>query len=237
MPSATGPPPSASWTTDLPLLAVVLSYATLVPFTKVEESFNMQATHDILYHGTDLAAYDHLEFPGVVPRSFLGALGLASLTSPVAAVAWALGLPKLVAQFAMRNVLGGVLWYSFRQFRIAVSERFGNDAGQWLVLVTCTQFHLPFYMSRTLPNVFALAVVLWAFRFWVERRYPALVMGLVGATVIFRCDVVVLLCPLLLMLLLLRQISILDSIKYGAISGFSTLGEFVIYYFRPQAWE
>jgi alpha-1,6-mannosyltransferase len=42
----------------------------------------MQAAHDFLAHRTNLAAYDHHDFPGVVARTFIGPLVLALLSWP-----------------------------------------------------------------------------------------------------------------------------------------------------------
>jgi len=76
---------------------VVLLHLLVAPYTKVEESFNIQALHDILIHGIpsplDKEAgdffsyyYDHVFFPGSVPRTFVGAAFLSGLARPFAAL-------------------------------------------------------------------------------------------------------------------------------------------------------
>lgn len=68
----------------------VLIHLVVSPYTKVEESFNIQAVHDILVHGIPsnnpdqffTANYDHMSFPGSVPRTFVGALILSGLSRP-----------------------------------------------------------------------------------------------------------------------------------------------------------
>ena len=70
--------------------ALILLHLVVAPYTKVEESFHIQAIHDILAYGiptsnvseTLRADYDHFTFPGAVPRTFVGAALLAGLARP-----------------------------------------------------------------------------------------------------------------------------------------------------------
>jgi alpha-1,6-mannosyltransferase len=80
----------SSWPFLALIPAAILLHLFLSPHTKVEESFNLQAVHDILVHGIPgsnakqffEANYDHVAFPGSVPRTFAGALVLSGLSRP-----------------------------------------------------------------------------------------------------------------------------------------------------------
>lgn len=139
----------------------MIIHLLVTPFTKIEELFNIQATHDILTFGIPLSdvherlssQYDHFESPGPVPRTFVGPLLMASMTRPIITV---VGIRY--AQIAMRCVLGLLNAAALLHFKANIASAFGTSAGRWYLVMQATQFHIMFYISRTLPNTFAFAL-------------------------------------------------------------------------------
>nr|CAB3221180.1 dol-P-Man:Man(7)GlcNAc(2)-PP-Dol alpha-1,6-mannosyltransferase [Phallusia mammillata] len=195
------------------LLSVTLGYVVVTPFTKVEESFNLQAVHDILYHGRNLSKYDHQQFPGVVPRSFVGPLVVATLTYPLKLLLEFFGFTKLFVQYAARMVLGSLVLCGLFKFLKAIEKVFGKDTSKFCAIITVTQFHLLFYASRPLPNIFALTVVLPALASWLNRDIQQFVCLAGFGIIIFRFELVILFGICLLISLFRRELN-LNNVLY-----------------------
>ncbi|VDM65121.1 unnamed protein product [Strongylus vulgaris] len=89
------------------VVIAMLIHLLMAPGTKVEESFNVQATHDLIYHTYNISAlhfqYDHNEFPGVVPRTFAGPIYLALFGLPMRFIFFLLDIPKFWMLFIGRE--------------------------------------------------------------------------------------------------------------------------------------
>jgi alpha-1,6-mannosyltransferase len=179
------------------IFIVVIFYTITCPYTKVEESFNLQATHDLLYLNKNITQYDHHEFPGVVPRTFIGPLVLATLSSPLF-LFWKGHTDKILTLYLVRVVLGFLNSFAISKFRKFLSNKFGYDVSIIFIVLTCSQFHLLFYISRTLPNSFAFGLVLLGLSYKFQNKNVLGITFLVIATVLFRCDVAILLFSVLL---------------------------------------
>ncbi|KAI8059375.1 Alg9-like mannosyltransferase family-domain-containing protein [Gilbertella persicaria] len=183
------------------LFILIAIEAYLAPFTKVEESFNLQATHDLL-HRVD--RYDHLDFPGVVPRTFVGAVLLSVCTWP-----WLQLFPSLSLldqQVLVRLVLAAFVVFSLGQFASGVRAVFGSTTATFTIALLLCQFHLVFWSSRTLPNTLALPWVELGLSHWISslsetsrRTYHLkwMIRYLTFAGIVFRFEAGILLVVLL----------------------------------------
>ncbi|CAK9149406.1 unnamed protein product [Ilex paraguariensis] len=231
---------------DLLLGSIAAFYVFMVPYTKVEESFNVQAMNDFLYHHHHIDKYDHLEFPGVVPRTFIGALVVSILASPITLTMNLLHLPKLYGLFAARLVLGSMILSTLRFFRVQ-TDREGVGGKGLAVLVSllkalsrriygCLLGSLGRAVLSSLRNNLILVLPVYqlccsefteeqfdpgtsgipvnlAYGYWFKGSFYAALQCLICATIIFRCDMLLLLSPFGLELLLTKSVSFWKGLK------------------------
>lgn len=172
---------SLTWLVGFPCLLALVTWRTVSwPYTKVEESFTIQAVHDILSYGVSPAAlerFDHQVFPGAVPRSFVGPLALAAVSYPLLRLCRAVGAVQTSAdvQVVVRLCLGAANAAAsafFAQACFASANDAKNTRGSvslsalrqlgFFFAITATQFHFGFWVSRTIPNSIALPFVMIA---------------------------------------------------------------------------
>ena len=160
-------------------VVAMVVHVLAAPFSKVEESFNTQALHDLATLPLSrLSDFDHQSFPGVVPRTFLGAVVLTVLALPLRTLLAALtsdGSSLLHLQVMYRLLLGLVSVLSLGHLRRASVARLGARPGKLMMaLFALCQFHLPFYCSRLLPNTYSLIACTWAHALWMRVSQPFL---------------------------------------------------------------
>ncbi|KAI0819273.1 Alg9-like mannosyltransferase family-domain-containing protein [Trametes gibbosa] len=238
---------------DAILLLVSWTYASLAPYTKVEESFNLHAIHDVLMYGIGRESiqkkYDHFVFPGAVPRTFVGSVLLAALSKMFIWVGLYFGhvTDKVDIQVLVRLALATVNAVGLSILRRAVSRRFGGPTSVLFVLLTCSQFHLLFWMSRTLPNMFALFPANVALSMLVDRAPNSTrpsqrnvhwaIALLTFAAAVFRSELALILGPLVVLAIVCQYTSIANILWIGIISGsFSVALTVVVDSYFWQKW-
>ncbi|RPB04194.1 hypothetical protein L873DRAFT_1759446 [Choiromyces venosus 120613-1] len=219
-------------------LLTILTHLVSAPYTKVEESFNLQATHDILQYGLARenttaslqADYDHFTFPGAVPRTFVGPVILSGLSRPLIDVVEG----RVNGQLVVRGVLGVFSALSLNLFTRAVRKSYGSTTAVLYTLFQLSQFHLPYYSSRLLPNTFALILSTTAFSFLLPAPgtpsklqvgyYKVGIYILTFTSVVFRSELAILLAFISLQLLFTRRVHLGNVIAAGVAGGIIGLG-------------
>ncbi|SCV04038.1 LAME_0H15258g1_1 [Lachancea meyersii CBS 8951] len=248
---------------SLLILLTIFAHLYISPFTKVEESFTIQAVHDILNYGVlDISEYDHLQYPGVVPRSFVGPLILSAISVlPLKVLRIfnsSFSPSNLDTQFLVRSIIGltnglGLIYLKNQAQKLldrrAQESHFkkhdGNEAdkpknshiGLFFCIFCVSQFHLMYYSSRPLPNfVIVLPLVNFALGLVLNGKKPHFAISLLAfCSIVFRLELIGLTAGLALSLLSTRRISLSKTVMFGSLG--AMLGATVSLYVDSYFWQ
>ncbi|KAG7887741.1 hypothetical protein KL935_005316 [Ogataea polymorpha] len=195
-----------TWALDWILFATVVYHLLISPYTKVEESFNLHAVHDLINYGIyDVPHFDHKEFPGAVKRSFVGSLMIFIVSKPLLTIvdildAW---IPsssfyhkdtQLVRQITVRFALGLVNLITFIKLRGAIFKSVrlsvhGERIQLWFSILQFSQFHFFYYASRTLPNFVAMPMVSTGISWILQGRTTSGICIIMATGIILRTEI------------------------------------------------
>lgn len=203
----------------------------LAPFTKVEESFSLQAIHDILAYGIGSKGklnFDHITFTGAVPRSFFGPLLLTLISYPILVFLKCIHLIQNSAHagLVIRLVLTTLHTFSVNQFaNLAIRNRLTKG---FFFLLYSIQFHPLFWAGRTTPNGITLPITNCALAFILAdsksnaSEYVGLFL-LAASAVISRFEIVGLIIPIAFITASEGLRSFIKVVQIGLLAGISAL--------------
>ena len=145
------------------------------------------------------------------------------MSAPLVAISALLGAPKLYALYVVRVALSTLSSLAVSFLRHQVSRKFGDMAGFCFLAATLCQFHLPFYMSRTLPNTFGLVLATVGFACWLKERHEATIRIFVFCIVVFRAEVALIFAPILLQVVAQRRIPLMRAVTTAAVAAAASL--------------
>lgn len=236
------------------LLLVSFVYIIKCPFNKVEESFNTHAVNDVInkfpqhlpqedinknFNQQSVLklnqTWDHVVFPGVVPRTFVGSMFIGLIMKIPTTFLQNNDNTQLNLQIASRFLLATLVAISLIYLSSIIHKQFGFYHRICFFFLTISQFHYLFYAGRLLPNTFAAILSNIVFAFWINRKYSNALTYIALCVIIFRFDSCIFFGWLILETIVVRrQLSFSRLITIGIPSGI--LAIFVTFTIDSMLW-
>ncbi len=112
---------------DILLFLVLMLHILAAPHTKVEEIFQVNNIYDHLYLMDEVSNYDFVEFPGVVYRTFISSLMIATGAYPFKALVKAVGGSSFHMLIISRMILGVLNLGALKFMRNAIHHKYRDS--------------------------------------------------------------------------------------------------------------